>query len=187
MNQAGNADGEIPDLRFCDDWLHQNQSSPPPGPGGGRLRRVAFGAGDYSLDIGVTWSRDEAESRHARDVIVTASRAQGLEAPIDSVWARLEDGDGLVASARHAAAIGYQGKMCIHPSQLGPVNAVFTPTAEEVGFARRVVDGFAVAEAQGISAFRVDGKFVDYPILYRARRVIAIADGIVASAAGASR
>ncbi|WPB58335.1 CoA ester lyase [Xylophilus sp. GOD-11R] len=153
---------------------------------GCRVRRVAFGAGDYSLDIGVTWSRDEAESRHARDVIVTASRAHGLEAPIDSVWARLEDGDGLVVSARHAAAIGYQGKMCIHPSQLGPVHAAFTPTAEEVGFARRVVDGFALAEAQGISAFRVDGKFVDYPILYRARRVIAIAEGIAAGAAGAS-
>ena len=52
---------------------------------GSRIRRVAFGAGDYSLDLGVTWSRGERECRHARDVIVTASRGHGLEAPVDSV------------------------------------------------------------------------------------------------------
>jgi citrate lyase subunit beta/citryl-CoA lyase len=141
---------------------------------GSRIRRVAFGAGDYSLDLGVTWSRDERECQHARDVIVTASRGHGLEAPLDSAYARLDDAEGLLASARGAAAVGYQGKMCIHPDQVEPVNAMFTPAAEEVAFARRVVTAFAEAEAQGSSAFRIDGKFIDYPILFRARRVLEV-------------
>ncbi len=139
-----------------------------------RVKRVAFGAGDYSLDLGVTWSRDERESQHARDVIVTASRSHGLEAPLDSAYARLDDVEGLLASARAAAAIGYQGKMCIHPKQVDPVNAVFTPSSEEVAIARRVVEAFAEAETKGSSAFQLDGKFIDYPVVFRARRVLAL-------------
>jgi len=139
---------------------------------GSRVRRVAFGAGDYSLDLGVTWSRLEKECAHARDVIVTASRAHGLEPPLDSVFPRLEDAEGLNLSAQAAVELGYQGKMCIHPDQIGPVNACFTPSEEEIAFSRKVVEGFAQAEKEGSAAFRIDGKFVDYPILYRAQRVL---------------
>lgn len=145
---------------------------------GSRIKRVAFGAGDYSLDLGVTWSRDEGECRHARDVLVTASRSHALEAPIDSVYARLDDEEGLLASARSVAAIGFQGKMCIHPKQILPVNEVFTPGTEEVAFARRVVAGFAQAEATGSAAFQIDGRFIDYPILYRAKRVLSLIEEI---------
>lgn len=148
---------------------------------GSRVKRVAFGAGDYSLDIGVTWSRDELESRHAREVIVNASRSHGLEAPVDSVFARLDDTEGLLASSRAAAAIGFSGKMCIHPSQLQPVKETFTPTASEIAFARKVIAAFAEAEAQGSSAFQIDGKFIDYPILYRAQRMLATVEASVTS------
>ncbi len=143
-----------------------------------RVRRLAFGAGDYSFDLGVTWTRDERESRYAREVVVTASRAHGLEAPLDSAYARLEDDDGLLASARGAAAIGYQGKMCIHPRQVPLVNSVFSPSEEEVNTARRVVAAFDEAERNGSSAFALDGKLVDYPIVFRARRVLAVADAM---------
>ena len=149
-----------------------------------RVRRVAFGAGDYSLDLGVTWSRAEVESRYAREVVVTASRAHGLEAPLDSAYARLDDDEGLLASARGAAAIGFQGKMCIHPRQVLLVNTVFSPDVEEVAFARRVVAAFAEAERQGSSALALDGKLIDYPIVYRARRVLALADAIARHGTG---
>ena len=139
---------------------------------GSRIRRVAFGAGDYSLDLGVTWSREEHECQHARNVIVTASRAHGLEAPVDSVFPRLDDPDGLLASARAAGAIGFQGKMCIHPAQVPVVNRVFTPSDAEIDFAERVVAAFARAEAEGVASIQLDGKFIDYPIVYRARRVL---------------
>jgi citrate lyase subunit beta / citryl-CoA lyase len=139
---------------------------------GTRVRRVAFGAGDLPLDVNMTWSRDEAELAHARAAIVTASRAAGIEAPLDTVWVDLPDRDGLEASARTALRFGYQGKMCIHPDQIEVVNRVFIPSEAEIAFAERVAAAFAKAEAEGSAAIQLDGKFIDYPIVYRAQRVL---------------
>jgi citrate lyase subunit beta / citryl-CoA lyase len=140
---------------------------------GTRVKRVAFGAGDLTRDLDMIWSRGETELGYARAKIATASRAAGLEAPLDTVWVDLADEAGLEASARSALALGYQGKMCIHPSQIAAVNRVFTPSAAEVEFSARVVAAFAGAEAEGSAAIQIDGKFIDYPIVYRAQRVLA--------------
>jgi citrate lyase subunit beta/citryl-CoA lyase len=137
-----------------------------------RVRRVAFGAGDFTLDVNMAWSRSETELAHARAVIVTASRASGIEAPLDTVWVDLTDLEGLEASACTALAYGFQGKMCIHPDQIAVVNRVFTPSDAEVAFADRVTAAFANAEAEGSAAIQLDGKFIDYPIVYRAQRVL---------------
>ena len=139
---------------------------------GTRIRRVAFGAGDFTLDVNMAWTREEAELAYARTRIVTASRAAGMEPPLDSVWVDLPDQPGLEASARAALALGFQGKMCIHPNQITVVNGVFTPNQAEVAFAERIVEAFARAEREGLAAIQVDGKFIDYPIVYRARRVL---------------
>ena len=139
---------------------------------GTRVRRVAFGAGDFTLDVNMAWSRDEAELAHARATIVTASRAAGIEAPLDTVWVDLPDRDGLEASARTALGFGFQGKMCIHPDQIAIVNRVFTPSDAEIAFAERVAAAFVKAEAEGSAAIQLDGKFIDYPIVYRAQRVL---------------
>ncbi len=139
---------------------------------GTRVKRIVFGAGDFTLDVNMAWSRDEAELAYARAKIVTASRAAGIEAPFDTVWVDLADAEGLEASARTALGFGFQGKMCIHPNQIAVVNRVFTPSEAEVAFAERVVAAFARAEAEGNAAIQLDGKFIDYPILYRAQRVL---------------
>lgn len=139
---------------------------------GTRVRRVAFGAGDFTLDVGMIWSRTESELAPARAAIVTASRAAGIEAPLDTVWVDLADAEGLNASARTALGFGFQGKMCIHPGQIDVVNRVFTPTDAEIAFAERVCAAFARAEADGSAAIQLDGKFIDYPIVYRAQRVL---------------
>src|ERR1700732_802861 len=139
---------------------------------GTRVKRVAFGAGDFTLDVNMAWSRNEAELAYARAKIVTASRAGGIEAPFDTVWVDLADLEGLEASARTAFGFGFQGKMCIHPNQIAVVNRVFTPSEAEIAFAERVVAAFARAEAEGSAAIQLDGKFIDYPILYRAQRVL---------------
>ena len=133
---------------------------------------MAFGAGDFTLDVNILWSRGEAELAYARARIVTASRAAGVEAPLDTVWVDLQDEAGLEASARAALAYGYQGKMCIHPNQVGVVNRVFTPSDAEIAFAERVVAAFEKAEAEGVASIQLDGKFIDYPIVYRAQRVL---------------
>ncbi|MGE5269064.1 MAG: HpcH/HpaI aldolase/citrate lyase family protein [Thiohalocapsa sp.] len=139
---------------------------------GTRVRRAAFGAGDFTLDVNMVWSRGEVELMPARAAIVTASRAAGLEAPLDTVWVDLADRDGLEASATTALGLGFQGKMCIHPEQIAVVNRVFTPSEVEVAFAERVAAAFAAAERDGSAAIQLDGKFIDYPIVYRAQRVL---------------
>jgi citrate lyase subunit beta/citryl-CoA lyase len=139
---------------------------------GTRVRRVAFGAGDFTLDLDMIWTRQEAELGYPRLRIVTASRAAAIEAPLDTVWVDLADAQGLEASARTALELGFQGKMCIHPNQIPVVNQVFTPSETEIAFAERVVEAFARAGREGSAAIQVDGKFIDYPIVYRARRVL---------------
>src|SRR5690348_14974685 len=140
--------------------------------GGSRVRRVAFGAGDFTLDVNMTWSRDEAELAHARATVVTASRAAGIEAPLDTVWVDLSDPEGFAASAQRALGLGFQGKMCIHPDQIAVVNRIFTPSEADIAFATRVEAAFAQAEAEGSAAIQLDGRFIDYPIVYRAQRVL---------------
>ena len=139
---------------------------------GTRVRRVAFGAGDFTLDVNMAWSRSETELAHARAAIVTASRAAGIEAPLDTVWVDLTDPGGPGSLGPHRLGLGFQGKMCIHPDQIAVVNRVFTPSDAEVAFAERVAAAFAKAEAEGSAAIQLDGKFIDYPIVYRAQRVL---------------
>ena len=88
------------------------------------------------------------------------------------MWVDLQDEEGLEASTRLAQGFGFQGKMCIHPNQIAVVNRVFTPTNAEIDFAERVVAAFAEAEKQGSAAIQLDGKFIDYPIVYRAQRTL---------------
>ncbi|MAO57361.1 MAG: CoA ester lyase [Rhodospirillaceae bacterium] len=137
-----------------------------------RVKRLSFGAGDYTKDMGMRWTLEETEIDHARAEVVLASRAEGLEPPIDSVWIHIKDQDGLTRSAEKVRDMGFQGKLCIHPDQIGPTNAVFTPTEEQVAFAEKVVAAFEEAEAQGLASIQLDGYFIDYPIVDQARRTL---------------
>jgi citrate lyase subunit beta / citryl-CoA lyase len=138
-----------------------------------RIKRLAFGAGDFTLDMDIKWSRDESELMHYRRCLVLASRANGLEAPLDTVWVNLPDKEGLAASAERVRGMGFQGKLCIHPDQVAIVNAAFSPSPEQVAWAARVVDAFKAAEASQSAAIQLDGQFIDYPIVHQAQRVLA--------------
>ncbi len=143
---------------------------------GTRVQHLAFGAGDFTRDIGVRWSRREVESQYARSAIVIASRAAGIAAPLDTVWVNLQDQRGLVRSARLAKQLGFQGKMAIYPTQVEPINSAFSPTEAEIAFAVRVIDAFREAETRGEAAIQLDGQFIDYPIVESAQKVLAIAE-----------
>lgn len=145
---------------------------------GTRVKRMAFGAGDYTLDMNMEWSLAESELEHARAEMVVASRAAGLEAPIDTVWVHIKDLDGVANSAKRAKQLGFQGKMCIYPPQVERVNAAFTPTEKEIDFARRVVAAFEKAEREGSSSIQLDGYFIDYPIVYKAQRTLDLVHAI---------
>jgi citrate lyase subunit beta/citryl-CoA lyase len=141
----------------------------------GRTKRVAFGAGDFTLDMNLTWSTEETELLPYRSAVVLASRAAGLEQPIDTVWVRIKDTEGFERSTRRAQALGFQGKLCIYPDQPPVVNAIFSPKPEEVQRAKAIVEAFAAAEAAGSASIQLDGEFIDYPIVYRAQRILDMA------------
>lgn len=145
-----------------------------------RLRRLNFGAGDFSLDTNMTWTVGHEGLLWARVQVVIASRASGLEPPLDTVYARLDDDEGLAREAAQALRLGYQGKACIHPRQVEIVNATFTPSEEETSHAREIVTAFERAEADGIASIRVGGQFIDYPVAERARKTLAVAAQIAA-------
>jgi citrate lyase subunit beta/citryl-CoA lyase len=140
---------------------------------------IAFGAADYTLDLGVSLTREGKEIEYPRIRLPIASRAAGIAPPLDTPWmVDLKDIQGLYADARRARAYGFQGKICIHPSQIEPCHEVFTPTQEEIALARRIIEAFEDAERQGRAAIQLDGKFIDYPVVERARRTVALADAI---------
>jgi len=149
-----------------------------------RVRRITFGAADLTRDLGMTWTESEEELASFRAQLVVASLTAGLEPPVDTVWVRLKDAEGLRRSLEASRRLGFQGRLCIHPDQVAVVNAAFTPSEDEIERARRVVAAFEIAEREGVAAIEVDGAFVDYPVVERARRTLALAAAIRARAAG---
>lgn len=139
---------------------------------GTRARRIAFGAGDMTLDLGMTWTREETELLSIRIEFVVKSRAAGIEPPLDTVWTDLRDPGGFKQSVELVRGLGFQGKMCIHPDQIPVANAAFAPTAEQVEQARQFVAAFEAAEAQGLASIQHEGKFIDYPIVHAARKLL---------------
>jgi citrate lyase subunit beta / citryl-CoA lyase len=135
-----------------------------------RVARLAFGATDFLADIAAPGAADGPGTLAARGMLVLASRAAGIGAPIDSVHTQIEDEEGLVRGARAARELGFFGKSIIHPRQIAPVHAVFTPSADELAEARRVVEH---AEDAG-AASALDGQFVDPAVVARARRLLEI-------------
>jgi len=142
---------------------------------GGRPFWLAFGAGDYTNDLGVEWPLDEFTFDYPRARIAAASRAAGREKPLDTVWIRLDDEEGLAASCERARALGMFGKFCIHPKQVPAANRAFTPTAEAAARAREVVEAFEAATARGEASVTVDGRMVDYPVVEAAQKTLALA------------
>jgi citrate lyase subunit beta/citryl-CoA lyase len=146
-----------------------------------RVSTVAFGAADYTLDLGVEMTRQGEELTYPRSRIAIACRAAGVDPPLDSPFMiDLRDLEALQVDAKRAKQLGFQGKLCIHPNQIEPCHAVFSPTAEEISYAERVIKAFEEAEAKGIAAIQLDGKFIDYPVVERSRRILRLSATIEA-------
>jgi len=138
-----------------------------------RVRRLAFGAADMTRDLGIEWSREETELLALRTALVLASRAAGIEPPIDLAWIGTQDAEGFANSVRWGRVLGFQGKLCIHPNQIHAVNAAFSPTEAQVAKARRVIDVFREAQARGSAAIVHEGALIDYAIVIQAEQVLA--------------
>jgi citrate lyase subunit beta/citryl-CoA lyase len=137
-----------------------------------RVNRVAFGAGDYSHDLGLSPTHDEPELLQARSRLVLSSRAAGMEAPVDSPWFHFKDQAGFKKAVERSRRMGFQGRLCIHPDQIAGANEGYSPTVDEIARAERIVAAFRKAEAKGAAAIEVDGQMVDYPIVFQAERLL---------------
>lgn len=134
---------------------------------------LMWGAEDLVAAIGGTASRGpdggyRDVARHARSTVLLAAAAHG-RAAIDAVHVDLQDLDGLRSEARDAAAVGFAATACLHPDQVAVIREAYAPDADQVAWARRVLD--AVGEGTGVRA--VDGHMIDAPLLAQARRVLA--------------
>jgi len=144
-----------------------------------RIYTAAFGAADYTLDMGIAMTKNADELFYARSRIAVACRAAGRQPPLDSPYMiDLKDVNGLQDDASRAKQLGFQGKLCVHPSQIDPCNVIFSPRDEEIKFAQRVIKKFQAAEAKGLGVIELGGKLVDYPIVERAKRILKIVENI---------
>ncbi len=133
-----------------------------------RLEALIFGPGDYSASQGVTVDAIGGTSanypgdvwHYARNKVVIAARAAGIDA-IDGPYADFKNGDGYRTECLRANVLGCVGKWAIHPSQIEIANDVFSPTQNEVDRARKLIEGYARAEEQGLGAVAIDGMMVD--------------------------
>lgn len=141
-----------------------------------RVKRLAFGGGDYTRDLGMEWTLKEDELLPVRSEMVLASRFGKLEPPVDTVFIHIKEHGAFRSSCSNILGLGFQGKMCIHPDQVPVTNETFTPDPEEVKWSQRVIDEFAKAEKAGIASIQIDGYFVDYPIVEKAQRTVDIAN-----------
>ena len=139
-----------------------------------RVRRAAFGAADYGNELRLEPTLDEPELAEARARVVLASRAAGLEGPLDSPWFHFKESEAFQRALERSRRGGFQGRLCVHPDQIAPVNAAYLPSAQEVARAERIVAAFEEAEARGQAAVQVDGQMVDYPVVYRARALLEV-------------
>lgn len=137
-----------------------------------RIAGIAFGHGDFSLAMGIKAAPStDGIVFHARCQVAMAAKAAGIT-PIDNVFLHIPDIEGLIVETRQGKQLGYEGKACIHPNQVEPVNAVYTPTPEEVEYARELIAAFAQAVAEGKGAVAFRGRMLDGPIADIERKVL---------------
>jgi citrate lyase subunit beta/citryl-CoA lyase len=132
---------------------------------------LVFGAEDLAADLGATRTDEGTEVLYARERVVVAASAAGVDA-VDTVFTDFEDEEGLRAETEFALTLGYDGKLAIHPAQVPVINGAFTPDAEEVEWAERVVAAREDAADDDRGVFEVDGEMIDAPLIAQAERIL---------------
>lgn len=147
-----------------------------------RIQWAAFGAEDFSADMGISRSVDETAHHIAepgseiglaypRSAVAVAARAAGVHV-LDTPYTKFRDIEGLKTEARLAKSIGYKGKLAIHPAQVEIIESVFKPSETEIHRAREVLKIAAEAENEGRGSVSLNGEMIDMPVILRARNIM---------------
>jgi citrate lyase subunit beta-like protein len=136
-----------------------------------RLDGIIFGGEDFAASIGAKRTEGAVELSYARQAVVTACAAYGLQA-IDIVTIDFKDLERVRCEAEFGARLGFSGKQIIHPNQVAPVQEAFTPDDESIAYARRLVEAFEAHQKEGKGAFALDGQMIDMPLVKNAQKVL---------------
>ncbi|HBC20538.1 MAG TPA: citrate (pro-3S)-lyase subunit beta [Porphyromonadaceae bacterium] len=139
-----------------------------------RMMGIALGAEDYCANLKTQRSKDGAELQLARETIVVAARAAGIDA-LDTVYSNLNDMETFRREVEFIKTLGFDGKSIINPRQIEVVNEVFTPTQKDIDKARTIIAAIKEAEKKGSGVIAVNGKMIDKPVVIRAQRTIELA------------
>ena len=142
-----------------------------------RIIAIAFGAEDYTVDMGLQRTDSGEEVYVPRATAAIAARAAGV-ASLDSPYVAFRNPEGLKEDCSTARQLGYNGKFAIHPAQIDTINETFSPNPEDVAYARRVMEAWNQAEAAGRGSLDLDGKMVDVPVVKRAQNLLALVEAI---------
>lgn len=137
-----------------------------------RLDAMIFGGEDFAASIGATRTPEAIELLYARQAVLVACAAFDLQA-IDIVTIDFKNIEALRAEAEFGARLGFSGKQIIHPAQVEPVQAAFTPSDDAIAYAQRIVETFEASQREGKGAYALDGKMIDMPLLKNAQKVLA--------------
>lgn len=133
---------------------------------------LTIGLEDYTADLGVVKTTIGAESLYARERVVNAAHAAGVQA-IDSVFGDVGDMEGLRAWALSSRALGFEGMGCVHPAQIAVIHEAFAPTSAEIEKARKIVAAYTEAQQKGLGVVSLGSKMIDPPVVQRALKLVA--------------
>jgi citrate lyase subunit beta / citryl-CoA lyase len=136
-----------------------------------QLVALTIGLEDYTADLGVVKTPTGSESLYARQRVINAARAAGVQA-IDSVFGDVGDLEGLSVWALNSHAMGFEGMGCVHPSQISVIHEAFAPAPADLEKARRIVAAYDEAQAKGIGVVSLGSKMIDPPVVQRALRLM---------------
>jgi citrate lyase subunit beta/citryl-CoA lyase len=136
-----------------------------------RIVALTIGLEDYTADLGVVKTATGAESLYARQRVVNAAHAAGVQA-IDSVFGDVGDMDGLRTWALNSRALGFEGMGCVHPLQIAVIHESFAPTMTEIQRARKIVAAYHEAQQKGLGVVSLGSKMIDPPVVQRALKLM---------------
>lgn len=140
-----------------------------------RLTGLLFGAGDFTRETRGQITKERWELYYPLIKIVIAARAANIDA-VDSPYFDVKDPEGCEVNARQGKVLGYDGKSAIHPSQVEVINKVFTPTPEEIERAKKVIELYQNAEAEGKGATQLNGQLIEHVHVTISKRILKIAE-----------
>ena len=142
-----------------------------------RVRAIFLGAEDLTADLRCKRTKKGDEIFYSRGRIITAARAANIDV-YDTPFTDVEDEEGLIEDAMFAKSLGFTGKAAISPRHVMAINEVFSPTIEEIEYAKEVMDIIKLAKEQGKGAISLHGKMIDAPIVARARQTLEMAEAL---------